>query len=387
MSRAIADLAKRLSELDLQYAAEAYPLYLRPVEAFEATYGSIADSEGRAALFTDVMDWFLQKYGQKIAWDGFLGETPINIRGELHFGRIMFVEQGSVVRNILDSITTLGEETAAGLAPEEASRIAQQLTLANMAFNNLYTLRCDKAWLPSASLELVKRGFFDIDGVVPALKRSDTQTSIFLCHQSAEKFLKAAYIARGGTKAPKSFSHRAIEAFNELIKTDPRFSMLEKAIRALEASAQGPEIKYETIPRTLEQAHSNWYSALTICGVISEILTCDHERGTSDSTLRAGKYYRNRTGLFYLCESADSEKAALISFEIDGMRGNPPVRMELRQRESATYLEITDHQQVAHLSSCLRKQFGTNGTWVTVQSTQTLPEWGSLSFMNIRRVL
>ena len=387
MSRTIADLAKRLSALDLQYAAEAYPLHLRPAEAFEAIYGSVADGAGRAALFTDVMNWFQKKYGQKIAWDGFLGETPLIIRGELHFGRIMFVEQGPIVRNIRDSIATLDEQTAAGLAPEESSGIAQQLTLANMAFNNLYTLRCDKAWLPSASLELIKRGFFDIDGVVPALKRSDTQTSIFLCHQVAEKFLKAAYIARGGTKSPKSFSHRAIGAFNELIKIDARFSMLEKAIQALEASAQGPEIKYETIPRTVEQAHSNWYSALTICGVISEILTCDHERGTSDSTLRAGKYYRNRTGLFYLCESADSEKAALISFEIDGIRGTSPVRMGLSQHESATYLEITDPQQLRYLSSCLRKQFGTNGRWVTVQSAQTPPEWGSLPFMNIRRVL
>lgn len=387
MSRAIADLAKLLSELDLQYAAEAYPLHLRPAEAFEAIYGSVADSDGRAALFTDVMNWFLQKYGQKIVWDGFLGETPVTIRGELHFGRIMFVEQGSVVRNIFESVTTLDEEAAAGLAPEEASGIAQQLTLANMAFNNLYTLRCDKAWLPSASLELVKRGFFDIDGVVPALKRSDTQTSIFLCHQAAEKFLKAAYIARGGTKSPKSFSHRAMDAFDELIKIDSRFSMLEKPILTLEASAQGPEIKYETIPRTLEQAHANWYSALLICGLISEILGCDHARGTSDSTLRAGKYYRNRTGLFYLCESSDFEKAALISFEIDGIRGTSLLRMELRQRDSATYLEITDPQQLRYLSSCLEKQFGTNGRWVTVQLAQTPPEWGALPFMNIRRGL
>jgi HEPN domain-containing protein len=384
---AIPDLAKQLSALDHQYACEDYPLPLRPAEAFQAIYGSVADSEGRAGLFADVTNWFLQKYGQKIAWDGFLGETPLIIRGELHFGRIMFVEGGSVVRNIRDSIATLDEQTASNLTPDELSGIAQQLTLANMAFNNLYTLRCDKAWLPNNSLEFIKRGYFDIDGVVPALRRSDTQTSIFLCHQAAEKFLKAAYIARGGSKSPESFSHRAVKVFTALIGIDRRFSMLEKAIMTLETSAQGPEIKYQTIPRTLEQAHSNWYSTLIICGFIAEVLTCDHERGTSDSALRAGKYYRNRTGLFYLCESADSEKAALISFEIDGMRGTPPVRMELRQRESATYLEITDHQQLAHISSCLRKQFGTNGTWVTVQSNQTLPEWGSLPFMNIRRVL
>ena len=86
----------------------------------------------------------------------------------------MFVEQGSVVRNIRDSIATLDEQTATGLTPEELSGIAQQLTLANIAFNNLYTLRCDKAWLPNSSLEFIKRGYFDIDGVVPALRRSDT---------------------------------------------------------------------------------------------------------------------------------------------------------------------------------------------------------------------
>ena len=248
------DLYARLDLLDEGFSARALPLKYRPLQAFKDLYGAIPDGPERIKLFDPISRWFATRYGQNAHWDGVIGRIPVRWRGAVYLVLVPFTVEDTAVR-LIDHIEGLSGDVAATFTPDDFESVARQVAGGTVSFRALYNLIGDDGGLDDAQWGFVWRGLFDLENAAISLKNvGDTQTAIFNAHAAAENFFKVALLRSGSTLNPKSLRHDLPLIFDKLVAIEDRYSWLKSSVDSLQALAPNMDIRYEIVPRTVEDA-------------------------------------------------------------------------------------------------------------------------------------
>ncbi len=345
----------RLTKMDSEFTAQGLPLRFRPLQSFKCLYGAVPDGPLRQTLFDQISLWFLGHYGDRMNWDGIIGRVPVMLRNDVYLVRVPLVV-GDTMVEFTSRFEGLPEHIAKSLTEEEYVPLGRKVTSATMAFQKLYKLTIDDEFLDDVERAMVWRALFDLENAANCLKLSgDTQTTIFQAHAAAEKFLKVALRRSGSSVDLKSLGHNVPKVFGELIKIEPRYEWLGRSIDSLHAFAPNMQIRYQVVPRTVENAISAFLSALNVCGTLAQIWLFDAQRGTNHSTFEPGRFYLDGREWTYYCKtirngSSQRPLAILNLFRYEQLLECSflmDIRVGLEQ--SALYLEVTDSDEIAIL--------------------------------------
>jgi len=283
-------LSLRLTEIETQLSGRGIPRKYRALEAFKALYGEVSDGVMRNSLLEPVFFWFLEKYGESAKWDGVIGRGPIIIRGSVYIIAFPFTS-GDACLKLTDYIENLPQNVRETFTEEEFKDVARKATSAMLHFGTLYDLTVQDTFLSDIEKALVWRGLADLEVAANSIKQSeDTQNTIFHTHQAAEKFLKVGLRRSGSLIDLKSLGHNLPKIFEELCTLNNRYAWLRSSVDSLQKFAPNMEIRYGSVPRTVENAISSFYSALNVCAVLAQVWLFDIARGTDKATFEQGKF-------------------------------------------------------------------------------------------------
>jgi HEPN domain-containing protein len=347
-----AKFENQLAELDKELLSAGVPLKFRPLDCFKRLHGSVPDGPRRAQLFDPIVEWYLKKYGDAARWDGIIGRFPIFIRGAVYLGRARFVGEEEVVAPFGQGVEGLSEDLARSLTSEEKRPVMEKLTFGSRNYYSLHNLQIDDSWLGATAQNLARRALFDLENAAVMLKHTgDTQAAIVQAHEAAEKYLKAALSRTGSTKNLKKLGHDIPKIFNELLQAQPRFSCLALPVENLQKLAPSMELRYTSVPRSMEMAIEAYHGALYVCGLIAQMWIFDKMRGTTRSRFKANSFYIDGAGATFYCKSTQENSATLTLFRSSKFTGSQMADIMMSLSQSALYLEVTDAVQDAQLRS------------------------------------
>jgi hypothetical protein len=348
------ELDLRLTHMDGEFTAQGLPLRFRPLQSFKSLYGAVPDGPIRNVLFDQIMAWFFNRHGERMKWDGVIGRIPVILRDDLYLVRVMLLTEDIAVE-FTSRFEGLPEDIAKSLTREEFESLGRKVSGATTAFQKLYALTVDDNFLDDVERAMVWRACFDLENAAHCLKMSgDTQTAIFHTHAAAEKFLKVALKRSGSNLDLKSLGHNIPKIFGALAKSDPRFCWLQSSVDSLHALAPNMQIRYQIVPRTIEDSISAFLSALHVCGILAQIWMFDAERGTKHSTFEPERFYLDGRRWTYYCREIQngSEKplAVLTLFRYEPLLGwSFLMDITVGLDQSALYLEVKDSTTLAIL--------------------------------------
>ena len=330
---------------------QGVPLRYRPLECFTKLYGAVPDGPARDVLFDPIIQWYLEKYGEAVRWDGILGKFPIVIKGAVYLGLARFVGKGTFVRDWRDGVEGLPPSVAESVSRDEFRLIAERLTLGSNAYAHLSNLRIDHTFLGKVENELVQRAVYDLENSAVVLKTSgDTQSAVVMAHQATEKFLKAALKKSGDPTELRKFGHNLPKLIESLVGRSIRYRWLKIPTGHLQTLSPSMELRYGLQPRTIEDAVSAIHASLHICSSIALMWQFDHARGTDKSSFKPGKFYLNDMWQTLYCKAIENGIAVLTLFISNPVLGSQMLDLKLDDAAtSSLYLEITDPQEDARL--------------------------------------
>ncbi len=333
----------QIEAVEAELKAAGVPLRYRPLDTFKRFYGSLADGPERVKLFDPINAWYLGKYGNAVAWDGVVARFPILVKGVVYLAQSRFIERGEVVVDFQETIEGLPPDIVVALSMEEKRLILEKLALSNRSFRSIYNLNLADDYLGGAERELVMSALYDLENVAVTLKHTgDTQTAVVQSYEAVEKYLKAALAKAGCVKDLKSFSHNIPKIFGELLRLEPRYSFLEKPIRNIQSLSPSMELRYSTVPRSVESAVEGYNGALYVCGAVAQMWLFDRERGATKPVFRECSFYVDGSNTTYYCKRVADGSASLILFQSSEIFGSQIATMKLDTDLSALYLEVTD---------------------------------------------
>jgi HEPN domain-containing protein len=347
-----ANLDVQLADLDKELVSAGIPLKYRPLDCFKSLYGSIPDGPGRAQLFDPVIEWYLKKYGDPVRWDGIIARFPILVRDVVYLGQARFVGEEEVMAPFEEGIEDLPKDLAQSLTPEEKRPIMEKLTFGSRSFYSLHNLQIDDDWLGAIERNLARRALFDLENAAVTLKHvGDTQAAIVQAHEAAEKYLKAALSKTGSSKNLKKLGHDIPKIFKELVQAHPRYSCLALPVENLQKLAPSMELRYTSVPRSIEMAIEAYHGALYVCGLIAQMWIFDKARGTTRSRFKAACFYVDGAGTTFYCKRIQGNSVTLTLFRSSKFTGSQMADIVMDLSQSALYLEVTDALQDAQLRS------------------------------------
>jgi HEPN domain-containing protein len=149
-------------------------------------------------------------------------------------------------------------------------------TLCSRSFYSLHNLLIDDDWQSTTERSLTRRALFDLENAAATLKHTgDTQPAIVQAHETAEKYLKAALSRTGSTKDLKKLGHDIPKIFKGLVQARPRYSCLTLPAENLQILSQNMELRYTSVPRSMEMAAEAYHGALYVCGLIAQMWLFD----------------------------------------------------------------------------------------------------------------
>jgi len=327
---------------------------LRPLEAFKSLHGSVPDGELRNSLFAPIAAWFIQKYGKRAEWDGVVARIPMLIRDNVYLLAVPFIAGDAVLR-FTDFIEGLPQEIEKSMTPEEFKMWGERGMLITSAVHKIYNLSVDDVHFSGPERELLRRSLFDLENAATSLKiNEDTQGAIFNSHAATEKFLKIG-LKRAGVTAERR-SHKLDEIFKELVGLRSTYAWLETSVDALCALAPDMEIRYRSVPRTIQNALSAIYSSLNICGNLAQIWLFDLARGTEKIEFSPGHFYIDGRRAKFYCDRLSStatggRAAVLMAFDDSPPIGPLIAELVINQDHSSLYLEVTDSREIAEFNT------------------------------------
>ncbi|HMG86738.1 MAG TPA: HEPN domain-containing protein [Terracidiphilus sp.] len=361
-----ANLDLQLEDLDKEFLSAGIPLKYRPLDCFKRLYGSVADASQRARLFDPVIEWYLNKYGDEARWDGIIARFPIFIRGVVYLGQAQFVAEEEVMTPFEEGIEGLSADLARSLTSEEKRSVMERLTLGSRSFYSLHNLLSDDNWLDVTVREMARRALFDLENAAVTLKHTgDTQSAIVQAHEAAEKYLKAALWRAGKTKNLKKLGHDIPKIFKELTQVQPRYFCLRLPVENLHRLSPSMELRYTSVPRSVEMAIEAYHGALYVCGLTAQMWLFDRARGTTVSRFKAGSFYIDGSGTTFYCKTVQTGSAVLILFRSSKFTGLQMADLTMDLSQSALYLEVTDPRQDAQLRAQLAFQLRNRGRKVS----------------------
>lgn len=346
------NLDAQLADLDKELASAGIPLKYRPLDCFKRLHRSVPDGPQRAQLFDPVIEWYLKQYGDAVRWDGVIARFPILIRGAVYLGQARFVGEEEVLAPFEEGIEGLPKDRAQSLTEDEKRPIMEKLTFGSRSFYSLHNLLIDDDWLGATERNLARRALFDLENAAATLKHTgDTQAAIVQAHEAAEKYLKAALSRTGSTKDLKKLGHNIPKIFKELVQAHSRYSCLALPVDNLQKLAPNMELRYTSVPRSMEMAIEEYHGALYVCGLIAQMWIFDKARGTTKSRFKAGSFYVDGAGTTFYCKSVQGNSATLTLFRSSKYTGSQMANIVMKVSQSSLYLEVTDAVQDAQLRS------------------------------------
>jgi len=347
-----ANLDAQLADLDKELVSAGIPLKYRPLDCFKRLYGSVPDGPRRAQLFDSVNEWYLKNYGDAARWDGIIARFPIFIRGVVYLGQARFAGEEEILAPFEEGIEGLPKDLAESLTPEEKRPIMEKLTFGSRSFYSIHNLLIDDDWLSTTERNLTRRALFDLENAAVTLKHTgDTQAVIVQAHEAAEKYLKAALSRTGSTKDLKKLGHNIPKIFKELVQAQPRYSCLTLPVENLQKLSPNMELRYSSVPRSMEMAVEAYHGALYVSGLIAQMWLFDKARGTSKSRFKADLFYIDGAGTTFYCKRVHGDSATLTLFRSSKFTGSQMADIMMALSQSALYLEVTDALQDKQLRS------------------------------------
>ncbi len=345
-----ANLDAQVTELDKELVSAGTPLKYRPLDCFKRLYGSVPDGPRRAQLFDPVIEWYLKKYGDVVRWDGVIARFPIFIREAVYLGQARFVGEEEVLASFEEGIEGLPKGLAQSLTPEEKRPIMEKLTFGSRSFYSLHNLLIDDDWLGATERNLARRALYDLENAAVTLKHTgDTQAAIVQAHEAAEKYLKAALSKTGSTKNLKGLGHDIPKIFKELLQTERRYSCLSLPVVNLQKLSPSMELRYTTVPRSIEMAIEAYHGALYVCGLTAQMWLFDKARGTTKPRFQECSFYLDGANTTFYCKRVQEDSATLTLFRSSRFTGSQMADITMDMSQSALYLEVIDPLQDAQL--------------------------------------
>jgi HEPN domain-containing protein len=347
-----ANLDVQLADLDKELVSAGVPLKYRPLDCFKRLYGSVPDGPRRNQLFDPVIEWYLKNYGDAARWDGIIARFPIFIRGVVYLGHARFAGEEEILAPFEEGIEGLPKDLTESLTPEEKRPIMEKLTFGSRNCYSLHNLLIDDDWLSTTERNLTRRALFDLENAAVTLKHTgDTQAAIVQAHEAAEKYLKAALSRTGSTKDLKKLGHDIPKIFKELVGAQPRFSCLTLPVENLQKLSPNMELRYTSVPRSMEMAVEAYHGALYVCGLIAQMWLFDKARATTRSRFKADRFYIDGAGTTFYCKRVQGDSATLTLFRSSKFTGSQMADITMGLSQSALYLEVTDALQDTQLRS------------------------------------
>jgi hypothetical protein len=349
------ELDLHLTHMDLELNSQGLPLRFRALQCFKSLHGPVPDGPLREALFEPILVWFSTRYGDRVNWDGVIGRVPVILRGDVYLVQVPLVKEDAII-NFTDRFEGLAPNVAESLLREEFEELGRKVGGATLAFMKLYNLSVDDHFLDDVERAMVWRALFDLESASHCLKLSgDTQKAVFEAHAAAEKFLKVGLKRSGSNLNLQKLGHKLNTIFKELVQIEPRYIWMKSSIDSLQAFAPNMQIRYQMVPRTIEDAVSSFHAALHVCGTMAQMWLFDAERGTSHSDFVPGRFYVDGRRWTYYCKEIRNASSArplaiLTLFRIEKLLGHSmlmDVRVDLGQ--SALHLEVKDPNEIAKL--------------------------------------
>jgi HEPN domain-containing protein len=343
------ELAIRLVGVDADLDRLGFPIRHRPLQAFKIVYHTIADDAARTRLFEPISRWYLDKYGDRVRWDGVIARIPVLLRGNLYLVRVPFTTVDTAVR-LTDRIEDLPDDIVATFTPDEFDELGTQIAGATCCVQKLYNLNVDHSFLDDEQSGLVWRALLDLENAANTLKVvGDTQTAVFQGHAAAEKFLKVAVKRCAKGTNTRKFGHKLSEVFQELVAATDRYTGLASSVDALQALVPSMEIRYGVVPRGISDAILAFNAALNVCGMLAQVWLFDFQRGSEKCTFLPGRYYIDGNGSTFFCQqvlqnvigqkpSAVLTRAWMSPSKEEALMFNLSISLDL----SVLYLELTE---------------------------------------------
>lgn len=343
-------LDAQLADLDKEFVAAGTPLKYRPLDCFKRLYGSVPDGPQRTQLFDPVIEWYLKKYGDAVRWDGVIARFPISIGDIIYLGQARFVGEQEVLAPFEDGIEGLSRDLAQSLTPEEKRLIMEKLTFGSRSFYSLHNLLVDDDWLGTIERNLARRALYDLENAAMTLKHTgDTQSAIVQAHEAAEKYLKAALSKAGSSKSLKGLGHDIPKIFKELVQAEHRYSCLSLPVENLQKLSPNMELRYTTVPRSMDMAIEAYHGALYVCGLVAQMWLFDKARGTTKSRFKECCFYMDGANTTFYCKRVQGDSATLTLFRSSRFTGSQMADITMDISQSALYLEVVDPLQDAQL--------------------------------------
>ncbi len=347
-----ANLDAQLADFDKELVSAGIPLKYRPLDCFKRLYGSVPDGPRRAQLFDPVIEWYLEHYGDAIRWDGIIAHFPIFIRGVVYLGQARFAGEEEILAPFEEGIEGLPKGFAESLTPEEKRPVMEKLAFGSRNLCSLHNMLIDDDWLNTTERDLTRRALFDLENAAVTLKHTgDTQAAIVQAHEAAEKYLKAALSRTGSSKDLKKMGHDIPKIFNELVKAHSRYSCLTLPVENLQKLSPNMELRYSSVPRSMEMAVEAYHGALYVSGLIAQMWLFDKARGTTKSRFKADRFYIDGAGTTFYCKRVQGDSATLTLFRSSKFTGSQMADIMMALSQSALYLEVTDALQDTQLRS------------------------------------
>jgi HEPN domain-containing protein len=371
-------LEQRIEALDSKLIAAGVPLQFRPLDCFKRLHGSVPPGARREALFAPITQWYLEKYGEAIYWDGIVGRFPILIRGVVYLGVARAAINGNVVSTFQEGIENLPDQIATSLDADEGRHVLERLAIGTRGLFILHHLIMDDVWLGELQQGLVRRAFYDLANAAATLKHTgDTQTAVVQAHEAAEKFLKAALIRTDSQADIKEFGHNIPKLFRELLKAQPRYECVSLAVKNLQKRVPNMQLRYGEVPTSLAEAVECYYGALYVCQAIGQMWVFDQERGSTKSDFKECSFYIDGADATFYCSQVLADKALMIAFRSSPYTGSQMAEIEMDLLSSAHYLEITDPVRDQQLRRQIIFQYRNRGPKATAEGARLKQVHGS----------
>lgn len=353
----LAEATKKLAQIDADFVRRGVPLQYRPLRAFNIL---AADPDKRDSasdlLFDTISRWFISKYGDKVIWDGVIGEQPVMIRERVYSVSLMFQGASRIV-SLNDQLRDVPEEVRDSLSEDEFKKISYILLCAFESYSAICNLEMRPSLLKEEQWELVRRGKFDLKAASSLLKDEDTQGSITHSHQAVEKFMKAVMLGYGFDKDTlrREYSHKLRKLYQTLRAHHEKFENLQRPAYALDDLLGSMNIRYAEVPRSMLHALSGFDAARSICSFLAKQWQLDADRGCPDVDLEPGRFYRDYAGRCFRCIRIKTDEKGRQLTEMFIVNDVESLKFAaiatLRGKPGYNYVELTDEALLRNLEN------------------------------------
>ncbi|MCU1286388.1 MAG: hypothetical protein JWO13_2738 [Acidobacteriales bacterium] len=339
-------MAVDLEQIDAALKKAGVPVMQRPVRAWRELVISMGDA---APPIDIISDWFFNRYGERVSWDGIVGLQPVAIRDMVGVVKVPFISETTTLR-VTEYVDGIPSEILTSLSESEMHALLGDAMAAFYDFKAVYNLHSEPSILSREEWQLVDRAMFDLAAASTLLQvNQDTQGCVFSIQQASEKFIKAALSKLG--KTPKR-GHAIKDFLDDLIKEHYKFNYLRRAVD--EISSVTMNVRYAQQQWSLSDTLRLYSAGRMICGFIAQQWQLDQERGPVQTVLTPGHWYRDYDERISYCVSIGRtngrDTARMLVLDVDaGPIGKISAEVLYNADLAFHYVTITESVEIARL--------------------------------------